>query len=526
MHNALGYIVSILIAAAIGYLFGSFNGGIVSVRLLKHEDIRKFGSGNAGLTNVLRCFGKVCGICTLIIDLGKGAAAMALAQFVCRQLAWAPLSEGTGAAHDYRWLCYVAAIFVVLGHVFPIWHGFRGGKGVLVGVSVFLVINPLTFVILMAIFGLILWRSKYVSLASCIATLSVIPVTVILEHFVRGAYWSVSLLYTALIAVPAFLIVYSHHENIERLRNGTERRITDKKEKAPPAAQEKQESSASGRRVIEMIPELRQKVIERYDTMLLNALRDQYHINAVLPSEQPLDSDQLTGLFCSPGRARVLECSGEYYCLEEDGWIWPLIKTETGFRKDTDQTRHLLWHNRLRGKRILAIATDGTHLYYIETPVTYEVQHWHGYLDSTDPEFQRTELFDSFEEIAAAVKEIAPEQLEKELLKIQNSSERCWIGGNEYDTDTYLVSETVVMYYDPVRQLKILRYTEGDTHVGFQISERFFIMPDGGCSKLRPDHIRAMQMLCYGGIPGEALMILLPEKTENRDESLLKEFYC
>ncbi len=596
MHNALGYIVSILIAAAIGYLFGSFNGGIVSVRLLKHEDIRKFGSGNAGLTNVLRCFGKVCGICTLIIDLGKGAAAMALAQFVCRQLAWAPLSEGTGEAYDYRWLCYVAAIFVVLGHVFPIWHGFRGGKGVLVGVSVFLVINPLTFVILMAVFGLILWRSKYVSLASCIATLSVIPVTVILEHFVRGAYWSVSLLYTALIAVPAFLIVYSHHENIERLRNGTERRITDKKEKAPPAAQElsaappaapespaappaaqeppaappaaqeppaappaaqespaappaaqeppavppaaqelpaappaapeKQESSASGRGVIEMIPELRQKVIERYDTMLLNALRDQYHINAVLPSEQPLDSDQLTGLFCSPGRARVLECSGEYYCLEEGGWIWPLIKTETGFRKDTDQTRHLLWHNRLRGKRILAIATDGTHLYYIETPVTYEVQHWHGYLDSTDPEFQRTELFDSFEEIAAAVKEIAPEQLEKELLKIQNSSERCWIGGNEYDTDTYLVSETVVMYYDPVRQLKILRYTEGDTHVGFQISERFFIMPDGGCSKLRPDHIRAMQTLCYGEIPGEALMILLPEKTENRDESLLKEFYC
>ncbi len=229
MHNALGYIVSILIAAAIGYLFGSFNGGIVSVRLLKHEDIRKFGSGNAGLTNVLRCFGKACGICTLIIDLGKGAAAMALAQFVGRQLAWAPLSEGTGDVHDYRWLCYVAAIFAVLGHVLPIWHGFRGGKGVLVGVSVFLVINPLTFVILMAVFGLVLGCSKYVSLASCIATLFVIPVTVVLEHFVRGAYWSVSLIYAALIAGPVFLVVYSHRENIERLKTGTERRIGEKK---------------------------------------------------------------------------------------------------------------------------------------------------------------------------------------------------------------------------------------------------------------------------------------------------------
>ena len=229
-----GYLLSILIAAAIGYLFGSINGAIASVRVFKHEDIRKFGSGNAGRTNVLRCFGKGCGILTLIIDLGKGAAAMALAQAIGKALAWAPLSEGTGEAHDFRWLCYVAAIFVVLGHVFPLWHGFRGGKGVLVGVSVFLVINPLTFVILMSVFGLVLWRSKYVSLASCTATLCVIPVTLLLEHFQRGTTWGMALLYTVLIAVPAVLIVYSHHENIQRLKNGTERKITDKKEKTPP----------------------------------------------------------------------------------------------------------------------------------------------------------------------------------------------------------------------------------------------------------------------------------------------------
>ena len=226
----LGYVISILIAAAVGYLFGSFNGAIVSVRLLKHEDVRKFGSGNAGLTNVLRCFGKTCGICTLIIDLGKGAAAMALAQMICEKLAWAPLPEGNGAMHDYRWLCYVAAIFVVLGHVFPLWHGFRGGKGVLVGVSVFLVINPLTFVILMSVFGIILWRSKYVSLASCTATLCVIPVTLLLERFQRGTDWGTAVLYMVLIAVPAVLVVYSHRENIQRLKNGTERKIGEKKQ--------------------------------------------------------------------------------------------------------------------------------------------------------------------------------------------------------------------------------------------------------------------------------------------------------
>ncbi|MBP0974690.1 MAG: glycerol-3-phosphate 1-O-acyltransferase PlsY [Oscillospiraceae bacterium] len=228
----LGYLVSILIASVIGYLFGSLNGAICSVRLFKHQDVRKFGSGNAGLTNVLRCFGKGCGILTLIIDLGKGAAAMALAQFICAKIGWAPVSECPSGTHPFRWLCYVAAIFVVLGHVFPLWHGFRGGKGVLVGVSVFLVINPLTFVILMAIFGIVLWRSKYVSLASCTATLCVIPVTLLLEIFQRGTYPRLAAVYMLLIAVPAFLVVYSHRENIQRLKNGTERKIGEKKEKA------------------------------------------------------------------------------------------------------------------------------------------------------------------------------------------------------------------------------------------------------------------------------------------------------
>ncbi|MBR6717597.1 MAG: glycerol-3-phosphate acyltransferase [Oscillospiraceae bacterium] len=171
-----------------------------------------------------------CGIVTLIIDLCKGAAAMALAQAIGKALGWAPLAEGTGAAHDFRWLCYIAAVFVVLGHVYPIWHGFRGGKGVLVGVSVFLVINPLTFVILMAVFGIVLWRSKYVSLASCTASLCVIPVTLLLEHFQRGTYWHIAVLYTILIAIAAILIVWSHRENIQRLRAGNERKIGTKKD--------------------------------------------------------------------------------------------------------------------------------------------------------------------------------------------------------------------------------------------------------------------------------------------------------
>ena len=231
MQGFFGYLITILIAAAIGYLIGSLNGAIVSVRLLKHEDVRKFGSGNAGLTNVLRCFGKGCGILTAVIDLGKGAAAMLLTQAICRALDMAPVSDGTGDANNYRWTLYVAAIFVVLGHVFPIWHGFHGGKGVLVGVSVFLVINPLLFVVLMAIFGIVLGLSKYVSLSSIIATACVIPATLLLERFQRGADWSMSLMYAGLIAFAAALVIWSHRENIGRLKAGTERRIGDKKEK-------------------------------------------------------------------------------------------------------------------------------------------------------------------------------------------------------------------------------------------------------------------------------------------------------
>lgn len=233
----LGYIVSVLLAALSGYLIGSLNGGIVSVRLLKGKDIRDYGSGNAGLTNVLRCFGKGCGILTLVIDLGKGAAAMLLAEFIGKGLGWAPLWESTNSANDFRWLCYVAAIFVVAGHVFPVWHDFRGGKGVLVGVSVFLVINPLSFVILLAIFAAVLLRSKYVSLASCVATAAVIPATFFLEYYQRDTRLFSAIFYTVMITFPALLIIYSHHENIERLKNGTERKIGEKKHKAEHAAE-------------------------------------------------------------------------------------------------------------------------------------------------------------------------------------------------------------------------------------------------------------------------------------------------
>ncbi len=227
--SVLGYVLCVVFAALCGYLLGSLNGAIVSVRLLKHVDVRDYGSHNAGLTNTLRCFGKGCGILTMVIDLGKGAAAMALAQAVGTWLAWAPIAEGNDAGRDYRWMCYVAMVFAILGHVFPLYHRFRGGKGVLVGVSVFLVINPVLFLVLMAIFSLLLWLTKYVSFASCTATVTAIPITFFVEWLLRDTRMEVVVLYTALVTVAVITILYSHRENIHRLRAGTERRIGDKK---------------------------------------------------------------------------------------------------------------------------------------------------------------------------------------------------------------------------------------------------------------------------------------------------------
>lgn len=190
---------------------------------------------------------------------------------------------------------------------------------------------------------------------------------------------------------------------------------------------------------------------------------------------------------------------------------------------DTGNTHHLLWHNHLRAKKVLAIATDGTHLYYIDVPVSNSVEQWHGYLDSTDPEFERTELFDSYAEIAAAVKAIAPEQLLEDLTNILLSGERCSIGGNE--TEVSLAPARVIVKYDPIRQLKILAFQQGDTHDGIDIWQRFFSLPDSGECWIRPDPSAAMYVLGRGAIPDDALIYLLPEKNENRDDSLLEKYF-
>lgn len=212
-----------VIALALGYLLGSINSAILTVKLLKQEDIRNFGSGNAGLTNTLRCFGKGCAILTLIGDLGKGVLAVFLSRLFATLLM-------PGINPDLYMIGCLAGIAAILGHVFPLYHQFKGGKGVLVGVSIFLILDWKVFLILIGIFAIVLIPSKYVSLSSIIATACCPFATLITQYFWHPEYSSTELLlHFELQCIMAGMIIFMHRSNIERLKNGTERKLGEKK---------------------------------------------------------------------------------------------------------------------------------------------------------------------------------------------------------------------------------------------------------------------------------------------------------
>ena len=217
-------ILAILISAVLSYLLGSFNSSILVVRLLKHQDIREFGSHNAGLTNTLRCFGKGCAALTLVGDLAKGIVAVLLSKGICELL-----GTGLTAQNDVHFIGYIAGIFAILGHVFPIYYHFKGGKGVLVGVSVFLGIDWKVFLCLIVIFAVVLAISKYVSLGSIIAAACCPVVTFLFQFWQRGdlPMWYLWL-NTGLAALMGAWVIYMHRTNIQRIRDGKEYRFGQK----------------------------------------------------------------------------------------------------------------------------------------------------------------------------------------------------------------------------------------------------------------------------------------------------------
>jgi glycerol-3-phosphate acyltransferase PlsY len=201
-------VASLLIVAG-AYLLGSIPIGWLLMRFFRKQDIRAVGSGNIGATNVLRSGGKGLGAATFILDVFKGAGAVYIGGLDGAALAPSvPLHTMQG----------LAALAAVLGHVFPVWLRFHGGKGVATGFGVFLVAAPLAALAAIALFAIILLITRYVSIASIFATLSfpILAWLLVPDH---------SAFFVAVQITVALLIVVKHHDNVNRLLNGTESRI-------------------------------------------------------------------------------------------------------------------------------------------------------------------------------------------------------------------------------------------------------------------------------------------------------------
>ena len=221
----LGFVIVLIIGS---YLLGSINSAIILSKIIYHDDIRKHGSGNAGMTNMLRTYGKGAAGLTLLGDLLKTALAIALGGF----LFGFGYVGGISMANDGY--CYVAGLFAVLGHIFPIYYGFKGGKGVLATATMALILTPVPFLILLVLFVIIVWMSKYVSLGS--VTVAILYPVVLHGYFTitfSDAQYTMPGLIAFSTITLAILIVWCHRGNLQRISNRTERKISFKKKPKP-----------------------------------------------------------------------------------------------------------------------------------------------------------------------------------------------------------------------------------------------------------------------------------------------------
>jgi glycerol-3-phosphate acyltransferase PlsY len=206
---------------AIAYLLGSIPFGYILVRIFRKEDIRTTGSGNIGATNVARSGAKGLGILTLLLDLLKGFAAVKLAEH---------LAPGTpGFPSD---LAVAAGVAAVVGHIFPVWLSFKGGKGVATALGVFLALAPLAALCAVGVFIVVFAITRYVSLASILAAVMMPPFCLLWMPdrspvFVGG------------VIFISLLVIAKHHANIARLMQGKESRFGSKKS-PPPTNSNKQ----------------------------------------------------------------------------------------------------------------------------------------------------------------------------------------------------------------------------------------------------------------------------------------------
>lgn len=204
------------------YMIGSIPFSFLIVKLMTGADIREVGSRNVGATNVARSFGKLPGIIALILDAAKGYAVVAIARWATASPNW-PLATGGDASpiHSRAFWITLCALIAVIGHMFPVWLRFHGGKGVATGAGAFLALDPLALAAGLIVFAIVIVASRFVSLASIVSAASI---PLFLRFLTHAPFWTI-----ILSIVISILIIVKHHANIARLAGGRERRMGEKK---------------------------------------------------------------------------------------------------------------------------------------------------------------------------------------------------------------------------------------------------------------------------------------------------------
>ena len=199
--------LKILGVAASGYLLGSIPSSFIMAKILRGIDLRDHGSGNLGAANTFRILGAKAAVPVLIIDIGKGFLAVKLVSM---------------AGIDNFAFVALAALMAILGHNYSVFVKFSGGKGVGTTTGAFLAIVPVAVVICLLVWLVLLLTTRIVSLASIAASIA-LPLAVLLSRYYMGR--DIDILAVALSVIVAVVVVYKHRSNIQRLRNGTEKRI-------------------------------------------------------------------------------------------------------------------------------------------------------------------------------------------------------------------------------------------------------------------------------------------------------------
>ncbi|MBQ4312816.1 MAG: glycerol-3-phosphate 1-O-acyltransferase PlsY [Clostridia bacterium] len=222
------------IAALVAYMLGSISFAVIFSRLLAKRDVRQLGSGNAGATNVFRSIGIKAGIGTFVCDFAKGALAIVCSRAIFDAIMGADFPNAAGAKSIG--MC-IAGLFAVLGHIFPVYFNFKGGKGVLTLGGIIFILSPLRFACLIVIFAIVFYFTRTVSIGSCAVAIAYPIITLLTTWLIdyRSDPIQYSPTYVIIQTVVAVIfgaiVLITHRSNIKRILSGTEPKMVFKNNK-------------------------------------------------------------------------------------------------------------------------------------------------------------------------------------------------------------------------------------------------------------------------------------------------------